>query len=830
MNKRLNPLETWFDQRGWQPFAFQRETWQAYLDGHSGLVHAPTGVGKTYAVWGGPLLEALDSPQAQGKRAASSLRVLWLTPLRALASDTVSALERPLADLGLPWRVEKRTGDSSSAERRRQRKQLPTVLVTTPESLSLLFTYSDARQRLSNIHCVIVDEWHELLGSKRGVQTELCLARLRQWNPRMRTWGLSATLGNLDQAMQVLLGSGAPAGHLVSGDIQKEVAIETVLPGNLTRFPWAGHLGLNLMPEVIERLQQARSTLLFTNTRSQAELWYHALLDAVPDWSGEIALHHGSIERAARTFVEEQVAAGQLRCVVATSSLDLGVDFSPVDQVIQVGSPKGVARLLQRAGRSGHQPGQVSRVLGVPTHAFELVEFAAARDAIQRCEIEARTPLTLALDVLVQHLVSAAMGTPFQPEEMLAEIQTTHAFAHLSEQDWQWSLDFIRRGGPALQAYPHYARVTEDEDGRLSVTSRQIARWHRLSIGTIASDQAIVVRYVNGPSLGSVEESFIAKLKKGDQFLFAGKLLQLVQVRDMKAWVRKAKGSKAQAPRWMGGSMPLSSELAAAVVRQLEQGKNGDASSPEMQAVQAILQIQQRWSQLPQEEVILLERTRSREGSHVFVFPFAGRLVHEGLAALCAYRLSQRMPCSISIMATDYGFELLSTAEPPWHEAFWREIFSPQHIVDDILQSMNAAELAKRQFRGIARVAGLVFSGYPGQMKTARQLQASSSLIYEVFDRYDPENRLLKQAQTEVLEAQLEVGRLRSVLQRIEGSRLALIETERLTPLAFPIWAERIRAHVSSESWQDRVQRMSVRLEKAAEPKKPKRRNAQATA
>ena len=421
-------MEAWFAARGMAPFAFQMEVWNAFLAGESGLIHAATGTGKTYAALFGPVLAALAAdpplaplpspPSSAGTRRprrdrAEPLTLLWVTPLRALAADLEGALALPVRELGLPWSVERRTGDISAALRARQGNRLPTVLLTTPESLSVLLSRPEARELFASLRMAVVDEWHELLGTKRGTQTELALARLRRFCPELRTWGLSATLGNLGVALAALLGDRAGAGRVVRGAETKPVIVDSLLPATIERFPWAGHLAPRLLGPVaaaIDESGEGATCLVFTNTRSQCELWYQALLDERPDWAGRLALHHGSLDRKVREWVERALAAGELRAVVCTSSLDLGVDFTPVDRVLQVGSPKGIARLLQRAGRSGHRPGAVARVTCVPTHAFELVEVAAARAALAAGRIEAREPPAKPLDVLAQHLVTVRVG------------------------------------------------------------------------------------------------------------------------------------------------------------------------------------------------------------------------------------------------------------------------------------------------------------------------------------------------------------------------------------------------------------------------------------
>ncbi|MGJ3243261.1 MAG: ligase-associated DNA damage response DEXH box helicase [Opitutales bacterium] len=811
-------LTAWFADQGWEPFPFQEAAWGAWQAGESGLIHAPTGLGKTFAAWGGPLLDGMASDEPTD--VAPPIRLLWITPLRALAGDTLYSLQQPLDALGLGyWQVELRTGDTSSSVRQRQRKRLPTALITTPESLSLLLSYPDWQQLFRSLQTVVVDEWHELLGTKRGVQTELGLARLRGLLPDLRSWGLSATLGNLDQAMACLLGP-KQAGRLIRGVHDKQIVVETAIPPDMERFPWAGHLGIKQVQAVAKAIRQARTSLVFTNTRAQTEIWYQALRDALPEETaaGQIGVHHGSIDREDRMATERALDAGTLKAVVCTSSLDLGVDFTPVDQVVQIGSPKGVARLMQRAGRSGHQPGAVSRILGVPTNALELVEFAAARDAIRRGEIEAREPVREPLDVLVQHLATCALGGGFDPEALRAEVRATYAYQDLNDTSWAWALTFVTRGGKALAAYPQFTRVQPDpETGRLTLPDPRLARQHRMSIGTITSDAAVAVRIGNGRVIGSVEEWFISRLKPGDVFSFAGRRLQLVRFRDMVARCKPATRAKGSVPSWQGGRSPLSSELAHAVSR-LMADPSIDPDAPELHAAEAVLEIQRTWSAIPHDGLLLVESTRVRQGYHVAFFPFAGRLVHEGLSALVAYRLGREITLSVRTTPNDYGFSLQTPKSWEPDEALVRSLFTPDNLLDDLVACMNAAELARRQFREIARVSGLVLQGFPGrQSKTNRQLQVSSGLLFDVFERYDPENLLLRQARREILERQLELTRLRGTLDRLSGLPVRIVETERLTPLAFPLWADQLGATVNTESRDQQIARMLASLERAVE-------------
>lgn len=830
MTPARDMIEGWFASHGWAPFPFQQDAWSACVEGESGLIHAPTGTGKTLAALFGPVADWLESDEGQRLMASGAspedappLRLLWVTPMRALANDTHESLSKPILEMGLPWRVEKRTGDTSSTAKARQRKRMPTLLITTPESLTLLLSYEDSGKTLAGVRTVVVDEWHELLGSKRGVQTELALARLRTLSPGVRLWGLSATLGNTAQAARVLAGTDSPDPTLVRGISPKSVEVESLIPPSIERYPWAGHIGTALVKDVIAKIEKAGVTLLFTNTRSQAEIWFREIVRTRPDLVGRAALHHGSLDRDIRERVEADLReqnrgeqGGRLRCVVCTSSLDLGVDFSPVDQVIQVGSPKGVARLIQRAGRSGHQPGAVSRIVCVPTNALELIEFACARGAIERKTIEERTPVDKPLDVLSQHLVTAAMGGGFDDDTLKQEVRSTHAYRDLTDAEWQWAMDFVHKGGATLGAYPEYARITPVEN-LWRVAEKKIATRHRLGIGTITSDSAVKLQYRNGRTLGTVEESFIGRLRTGDRFAFAGKTLELVRLRQMTATVRPSKAGRGTVPRWGGGKMPLSTQLAGAVRARIAAAGRGEFEGVEMEAVRPLLGLQSSLSALPAEDELLIETISLRDGFHAFVFPFGGRLAHEGLGAVLSLRLSRETPASITAVGNDYGIEL-STDEPiAMDEPMWRRLLSPERLVEDMLASVNESQLARRQFREIAHIAGLTSRGYPGQAVPSRQLQASSDMFFDVFEEFDPQNLLLDQARREVVEGQLEVRRLRGVLESCLQQRLVIRTPETVTPLAFPLYAETIRATtVSSETWETRVRRLAVGLDSAA--------------
>jgi ATP-dependent Lhr-like helicase len=807
------PVRAWFASRGLRPFDFQEAVWQAFAQGESGLVHAPTGMGKTYAA----ALPAMALCPRGAPEEPPPLAMLWVTPLRALAFDTGLALREAAAAIAPHWTVDVRTGDSGDAARARQARRLPTVLVTTPESLSLLLSRPDWRERFARLEALVVDEWHELLSSKRGVQVELARARLAGLRPGLRVWGLSATLANLDEAAAALLGTGRAAGaRIVRGLAAKRIDIATLAPASIERFPWAGHIGVRLLPEVVRAIESARTTLVFTNVRSAAEIWYQALLDARPHWAGSIALHHGSLEREVREWVEQALRDGRLRAVVCTSSLDLGVDFAPVDQVLQIGSPKGVGRLLQRAGRSGHRPGEISRVTVLPTHALELVEAAAAREAATAGEVEARAPAEAPLDVLVQHLVTCALGGGFEPDALAREVRGTRAYACLSDADWRFALDFVVHGGASLNAYPEYRRVVIGDDGIARVPDGAIARRHRMSIGTIVAEASITVRLGNGRALGHVEESFVARLRPGDCFVFAGRVLEFVRVREMTAWVKPAPARSAAVPRWTGARMPLSTLLAERTRGLIARARKGVFDEPELALVRPLLELQARWSALPARNEWLVERLSARDGHYLFFYPFEGRLAHLGLATLMSYRLSRAVPRTFSITVNDYGFALLSPTPVPLGLRELGPLLAAADVERDILAGLNAAELARRRFREIARVAGLVFQGFPGQGRSSRQLQASSGLIHDVFAEYDPDNPLLAQATREVLERELEATRLAAALARLRASRVVVTDPPRPTPFAFPLMVEMFREKLSTEALEARVARMVDELEAAA--------------
>ncbi|MCC7501338.1 MAG: ligase-associated DNA damage response DEXH box helicase [Flavobacteriales bacterium] len=819
--RRVDPISTvlgpWFAAQGWKVQPFQREVWTHMAAGHSGLLNAPTGSGKTYAVWGGVVNAERTHPLK-----ASGLRAIWITPLRALAGEIAESAQRMCDGVGLDWKVGVRTGDTSTKERASQKKSLPQLLVTTPESLHVLLATKGYAEQFKQLDWFVADEWHELLGNKRGVQVELALSRLKSLRPDLRIWGISATIGNLEEAMTVLHGpdlvgdslsvdlSGRNAPVLVRSTNKKPIEVRSIIPEKVEHYPWAGHLGLKLAHRLLPIIEQSTSSLIFTNTRAQSEIWYHHLLDIAPELAGTIALHHGSLDRKVREWVEQALDAGKLKAVVCTSSLDLGVDFRPVESVVQVGGPKGVARFVQRAGRSGHRPDATSRIWFLPTHALELVEAAALRQAATEGSIEARQPLFRCFDVLVQYLVTLAVSDGFSPSALYNEVRSTWCFKDITPEEWDWLLTFITSGGRSLLAYEEFRKAVVDEDGLVRVHDKRIALRHKLSIGTIVSDSSFAVKFVSGGRIGTVEEWFINQLKPGDVFWFAGRSLELVRVKDLVAQVRKSREQKGKIPSWLGGRMPLTSYMAKVLREQLTTDRPG----VEMTAVAPILERQRETSIVPGPDDLLIERFTSREGHHIVVYPFEGRFVNEALGSLLAFRMSLLKPITFSIAMNDYGFELLSDQPIPIEEALDNDLFSPQDLLSDLQRSMNATEMARRKFRDIASIAGLVFKGMPGRPLKERHMRANSGLFFDVFRDHEPEHLLLRQAYDEAFDVQMELPRLREALIRIQGQRKVLKDPGKFTPFAFPIIVDRLREKLSSEQLEDRIRKMTERLEK----------------
>ena len=830
----------WLTAKDFIPFAFQEETWQHIIDNKSGLVNAPTGCGKTFSVFLGAIISFINEhPGNYQTKNKNGLQLLWITPLRALAKDIGRAMEEVIEELGMSWKIGIRNGDTSMSERAKQKRQVPEVLIITPESLHLLLAQKNYPEIFESLKIIAVDEWHELLGSKRGVQVELALSRIigqrikdskqtnkPNFNSPLNIWGISATIGNLQQAKDVLLSPLSLLGLVdkdfvtVTAKIDKPIDIESIFPDEIEKYPWAGHLGIKLVDKVIPIIMKSKTTLIFINTRGMSEMWYQALLNTSPDLAGAIALHHGSIEQELRFWVEENLHTGNLKAVVCTASLDLGVDFRPVETVIQVGSPKGVARFLQRAGRSGHRPGEVSKIYFLPTHSLELIEAAALKEATEIKLIESREPRILCFDVLIQFLSTLAISDGFYPENIFKEIQSTFCYSEITKEEWQQILHFATSGGVALQQYDDYKKI-EIIDGLYKINNRRIAMRHRMHIGTIVSDPMMKVKFISGGYVGVIEEWFIAGMQPGDIFTLAGRTLEFVMIKDMTCLVRKSNAKKSRIPSWQGGRMPLSANLGFMLRKKfdeagllIENGKLKIEGNEELTILKPLFELQKYLSHIPKQNELLIEHIETKDGFHLFVFPFEGRLVHEAMAAILAYRISLITPITFSFAMNDYGFELLSDQPIPLDDTNAYTLFSPENLFEDIQHSLNSVKMAKRKFRDIAVIGGLIFQGFPGEQKKARHLQSSASLLFNVFSEYEPNNLLLRQAYNEVMEQQMEEQRLRDMLERIQKGKIIITFPKRLTPFCFPIKVDSMREDLSSEKLEERVKRMQMQLEK----------------
>jgi ATP-dependent Lhr-like helicase len=805
--------EDWFQKQNWNAFPFQTQTWTAFLQGKNGLLNAPTGSGKTYALWLPIILNYIKENPAYKTKHKPGLKAIWITPLRALSVEIKQAAEKVASDLGTQMTVGIRSGDTSASERTKQKTKMPDLLITTPESLQLLLATKEYNKIFANCSAIVVDEWHELLGTKRGVQMELALSRLKNVSTKLRIWGISATIGNLELAQEVLLGTKSKSlqnSVLIKAKINKKITVKSIIPEKMETYPWRGHMGLHLIKEVAAIIKNSKTTLIFTNTRSQCELWFQALLDKYPEFAGEMAMHHGSIARETRVWIESAIKNEELKVVVCTSSLDLGVDFAPVETIIQVGGPKGVARFLQRAGRSGHQPGKESVIYFLATHAMELIEASALKKAAANTIVEDRVPYLNSYDVLIQYLNTLAVSDGFIPDNIFKEVKATFCFQTISAEHWQWILNFITNGSQSLERYDEYKKVEVDENGLFKINSRKIAMQHRMQIGTIVSDAVLNVKFLKGGYIGSIEEWFVSKLQRGDTFIFGGKKLEFYAIKDMKVLVRKADVKKvAKTVSWMGGRMTFSAQMSELLREELYALENNPLSA-EALALQPIFNRQKKESIIPNANQFLIEMFKTREGFHAIFYPFEGRFVHEALASILSYRISLLSPITFSLAYNDYGFELLSDQEIDMQAVFDNDLFSTSYVHDDLQKSLNATEMARRKFRDIAVIAGLVFTGMPGKMVKTKHLQSSSQLLFEVFRDYEPDNLLLKQAYIETFEHQLEEGRLLQALERINQQELVVKSCEKPTPFSFPIITDRLREKLSSETLAERIAKMTA--------------------
>ena len=801
----MTPVEKWFKSNGWRPQDFQIDCWEHYNKGENLMLHAPTGTGKTYAIWGGILNEYFEL-----KEIKEGINIIWITPLRALAVEIQKSTQQLSSDLKTGIKVDLRTGDTPQSRRIKQNQNFPFGLITTPESLHVLLSSKKHKDFFKNLRAVVVDEWHELLGTKRGVQTELAISYLRFLIPKLKTIGISATLGNKELAGEILMGLGNNF-KTITSKIKKRINVKSIIPKSMERFPWRGHLGTHLIDEVIKIIRKGKTTLIFTNTRSQCEMWYHKIIHSYPELAGVIAMHHGSIDKKIRLWVENGLREKKLKVVVCTSSLDLGVDFSPVETCIQVGSPKGVGRFIQRAGRSGHQPNNPSTIYFLPTHAIELIESVALQEGIKKQMIEDRLPHINSYDVLLQFLTTLAVGGGFFPDQIFSVIKKTFCFHAINSNKWKWILNFLTKGSQSLEYYDEFKKVHISEDGMMTVLDKGVALRHRLSMGTIVSDSVLKIKYQTGKYLGTIEEWFISKLSRGDVFTFAGRNLELLTLNGMEVIVRKSKVKKAKIPAWIGGRFSFSSNLSDLLKNTFHNKKN--YSTREFKALKSIFKQQNRESKIPNSDELLIERFKTREGFHTLFYLFEGYAVNEAISSLLAYRISLLKPITFTISVNDYGFELLSDQEFDRNIFLENNLLTKEYLLDDLSKSLNISEMSRRKFREIAVISGLVFQGYPRRPVKTKHLQSGSQLFYDVFKEHEPENLLYLQAINETFDHGIESPRIQRSFEKIENLKIVWKDCKYPTPFSFPLITDRIRSKLSSESVEDRIRKMYLKLE-----------------
>ena len=782
------PFARWFAGRGWTPRAHQLDVLAAVRAGESVLLTAPTGGGKTLAGFL-PSLVALHAAPCTG------LHTLYVSPLKALAADIARNLTVPVAEMGLAVSIDTRTGDTSTAKRRQQRAAPPNLLLTTPESLAVLMSQPEAAGFFASLRAIVVDEVHALAGTKRGDQLALCMARLSVVAPLVQRIGLSATAAHPAALMAYVSASGRGDGVRrveVAGGAPP--AISVMLPEG--RLPWSGHMGLASAPMILGRIRAAGMTIVFVNTRAQAELMFQELwklnADTLP-----IAIHHGSLEPEQRQKVEHAMAEGRLRAVVATASLDLGIDWGGVDQVLQVGAPKGVSRLLQRVGRANHRMDEASRAILMPANRFEVLECEAAIQGVAAGELDGEAPRPGGLDVLAQHILGVACAGPFRPDDLYAEVRRAAPYAELSRRDFDDVLEFVENGGYSLQAYHQFRKIFRDSEGRCQVMGERVARQHRMNIGTIVEEPMIKVRLAGrgGGTLGEVEEYFINGLSPGDTFIFAGRLLRFMRLRE--AWAEVADGGSGEpkVPAYAGGRMPLTTNLAARVRAML----NDPATWPSFpEPVQEWLGLQRSLSRLPGRDDLLIETFPRGDAHFLVAYCFEGRNAHQTLGMLLTRRLERFGFQPLGFVATDYVLATWS-ARPPTGVA---KLFEEDMLGDDLEAWMAESSMLRRTFRNVAVIAGLIERHHPGADKSRRQVTVNSDLIYNVLRRHQPDHVLLRATRADAGGGLTDLERIAAFLRRIKG-QVRHVPLSRVSPLAVPVLLEIGRESVRSGHGDD---------------------------
>jgi ATP-dependent Lhr-like helicase len=764
---------SWFAARGWTPYAHQLAMIQAAHEGAHTLLIAPTGGGKTLTGFLPSLIACAESPPP-------GLHTLYVSPLKALTQDVHRNLEQPIAEMALDVRAETRTGDTPAAKRQRQRRRPPQLLMTTPESLALLLSYPDAAALFGHLGAVIIDELHALVGTKRGDLLALGLARLATFAPHCRRVGLSATVAQPDALCAWLSPRADPRDVRILRCPDTQDADITILEPD-EWIPWSGHMALHALPQVYRAIAATTMAIIFVNTRAQAEIVFQELWRC-NDLNLPIALHHGSLAVEQRRRVEAAMAAGRLRAVVATSSLDLGIDWAGVDLVVQMGAPKGVSRLIQRIGRSGHRLDRTSRAILVPANRFEVLECRAAVDAVRARSLDDDRPRPGGLEVLAQHILGVACSGPFDANALYAEVRRAHPYAALSRADFDATLAFVADGGYALAVYERWRRLTRGEDGRWRLTSARLAQRYRLNVGTIVEALTLKVRLKRGPVLGEVEESFVMGLQPGDTFFFSGELLRFEGVREATAMVTRANSGEAKVPVYAGGRLPLSTHLAARV-RALLADPSRWPLLP--QPVRSWLELQQRRSLLPGATDLLVEVFPRAGKTYLVAYAFEGRNAHQTLGMLLSRRMERAGLAPLGFVATDYVLAIWSLRAAADVEA----LFGEDMLGDDLEEWMAESAVLKRTFRNVAVIAGLIERRQPGAEKTGRQITVNSDLIYTVLRQHDPGHVLLKATYQDAARGFVDLDRLQQMLRRVKG-HIVVRRLPRVSPLAVPVLLE----------------------------------------
>ncbi len=782
------PFAAWFARQGWTPRPHQLRVLHAARAGRSALLIAPTGGGKTLAGFLPTLVDLHAVPRA-------GLHTLYVSPLKALASDIARNLMRPVSDMSLAITIDTRTGDTPADKRRRQREAPPNILLTTPESLAVLLSMPDAAAPFATLSAIVLDEVHALAGNKRGDQLSLCLARLGVLAPAARRIGLSATVAHRVPLL-AYVSRDATGGDVdlieVTGGVPPHITM--MLPHG--RLPWSGHMGLSAAPEILARIAAAGMTIVFVNTRAQAELLFQELWK-LNDATLPIAIHHGSLEPEQRRRVEQAMAEGRLRAVVATSSLDLGIDWGGVDQVLQVGAPKGVSRLLQRVGRANHRMDEPSRAVLVPANRFEVLECEAAIQGVAAGELDGDAPRPGGLDVLAQHILGVACAGPFHPDALFEEVRHAAPYAALTRPDFDDVLAFVETGGYALAAYETYRKLFRDAEGRLHVRSDRIARQHRMNIGTIVEEPLLKVRYAGrgGGTLGEVEEYFVNMLTPGDTFIFAGRLLRFVGLRETVCEVADGGAGEPKVPAYAGGRMPLTTNLADRVRGMLQESASWGAFPP---PVREWLTLQKAVSRLPGRDDLLIETFPRGDRFYLVAYCFEGRNAHQTLGMLITRRMERFGMAPLGFVATDYVLACWSARAPTGVA----RLFEQDMLGDDLEAWMAESSMLRRTFRNVAVIAGLIERHHLGAEKSRRQVTVNSDLIYNVLRRHQPDHILLRATRADAAGGLTDVGRIAGLLGRVRG-RIRHIVLSRVSPLAVPVLLEIGRESVRGEAGDD---------------------------